>query len=91
MAGYPPLLATFSVTLHVAFLAGATNSPETIEHNPDSLQVFLPFDSALTIFDNVVRDFLFTVVAFTVKPGRAFNTEDGEILPEGAIVITVNV
>jgi hypothetical protein len=74
MAGYPPLFVTVRVTLHVAFLEGATNLPETIEHKPDSLHVFLPFDAATTIFDNVVLDCFFTDVAITVKPGRAFNT-----------------
>jgi hypothetical protein len=73
MAGYEPLFATLRVTLQVVFFEGATNLPETIEHKPDSLHVFLPFDAATTIFDNVVLDCFFTDVAMTVKPGRAFN------------------
>ena len=69
--GYEPLLATVNFTTHVVFLRGDTNRPFEIEHGPDSLHVFFPFEGVDKIAVSVVRDPRVTVVRRTVKPGVA--------------------
>ena len=68
--GYAPDFATDNFTVHVVFRFGATSRPDTKEHNPDSDQVFLPFDGVVMIRDKVVRDPFFTVEIKTLNPGR---------------------
>jgi hypothetical protein len=50
---------------------GAFNLVPTMEHGPDSLQVFFPVDTDDMSQVSVVFEFFFTVDFFTVKPGRA--------------------
>ena len=91
MAGYVLLFATFRITLHFVAFEGATNLPATMLHVPVSLQVFLPLEGVVTIFDNVVFDFFFTVVVSTLNPGRAVNTDAADTFPDGAMDTTSNV
>lgn len=69
--GYDPAFATVSFTVHDVTRLGATNRPEEIEHGPDSLHVFFPFDGVDRSDVNVVREPFFTADFFTVNPGRA--------------------
>jgi hypothetical protein len=73
-------------------VAGAIRRPLEIEQRPVSLQVFFPFDTVVTTDDKRVRDFFFTVVFFTSKPGRAVTTTlDAPTCPELVLVVTENV
>ena len=73
IAGYFPFFATFRVTVHEAEALGATNFDPTMEHGPDSLQVFFPVDTEERSPVRVVFELFFTDDFFTVKPGRAIN------------------
>ena len=71
MAGNFPFFATFRVTMQDAEVFGAFSLDPTIEHGPDSLQVFFPVDNDETSHvSGVVEPFL-TIDFLTVKPGRA--------------------
>jgi hypothetical protein len=76
IAGYFLVFATLRERRHVVFLFGATSFPRTIEHDPDSFQVFLPVDTLVRRRDKSVRDFFDTSVFTTVKPGRAESDKD---------------
>ena len=71
MAGYLPFFATLRVTTQEAEAFGAFNLVPTMEHGPDSLQVFAPFDKEESNHDKGVVEPFFTIDFLTVKPGRA--------------------
>ena len=73
MAGYLPFFATFRVTTHEAAALGAFSFVPTMEHGPDSLQLFFPVDTDDKSHDSGVIEFFFTTDFFTVKPGRALS------------------
>jgi hypothetical protein len=73
MAGYLPFFATFKVTTHEAADLGAFSFVPTMEHGPDSLQVFFPVETDDMSQVSGEFEFFFTVDFFTVKPGRAVN------------------
>lgn len=78
IAGYVLLLATFNFSLQVAFLLGATNFPDLMEHKPVSLQDFFPVEGVVMIFVSVVFEYFLTEVINTLKPGRAVMIEEAE-------------
>jgi hypothetical protein len=76
IAGYFLVFATLRERRHVVFLLGATSFPRTIEHDPDSFQVFLPVDTLVRRRDKDVDDFFATSLFLMVKPGRAESDKD---------------
>ena len=71
MAGNFPFFATFRVTTQDAEALGAFSLVPTIEHGPDSLQVFFPVDNDETSHVSGVVELFLTIDFLTVKPGRA--------------------
>jgi len=92
IAGYLPFFATLSVTTQVVEDLGALSLVPTIEHRPDSLQVFFPVDTDDTSHVSGVLDFLFTIDFFTVNPGRAAISRAADATcPVAVLVVIANV
>jgi hypothetical protein len=92
IAGYFLVFATLRERRHVIFLFGATSFPRTIEHDPDSFQVFLPVDTLVRRRDKSVDDFFATSLFLMVKPGRAESDKDfAEIRPVTLLVVIVKL
>lgn len=92
MAGYLPFFATFRVIRHEVAVLGALSSVPTMEHAPDSLQLFFPVDTEDRSHDNGVFEFFFTTDFLTVKPGRAASrSADAATCPVAVFVVILNV
>jgi hypothetical protein len=92
MAGYLPFFATFRVTTHEAAVLGAFSFVPTIEHGPDSLQVFVPVEIDEISHDNEELDPFFTSDFLTVNPGRTdFSRPVVGLAPKLFIPATVTV
>ena len=72
--GYEPDLATVNFTTHVVFRFGATRRPLEMEHGPDSLHVFFPFDGVVRMVESEVLEPFVTIDFFSTNPGRAVTT-----------------
>ena len=91
IAGYFDVFATFSVTTHFVALDGATKRPETMEHDPDSDQVFFPVEIDFTNHVNGVFDFFATTVFRTVNPGlTTIGCDEAVLIKPCACEATVN-
>ena len=92
MAGYLPFFATFKVIRHEVAVLGALSSVPTMEHAPDSLQLFFPVDTEDRSHDSGVFEFFFTTDFLTVKPGRAASrSADAATCPVAVLVVILNV
>ncbi len=72
--GYDRYLATVNFNKHVVLRFGATRRPLEMEHGPDSVHVFFPFDGVVMMEENKVLEPFFTIDFFTTNPGRAVTT-----------------